>query len=264
MRTAMPRSIRLKKKVDEETGLFALRSLWGATASAAGQNTAAVLLGGQVRAWGVLNNATFTTPQTLPAVGGTVTRIHVADSVVGLIYAVSSGAVLRYTGTSWTGDYVGFANVDRIATDGKSRLGTSAARLLSASGDNDVGLLAQGNTNSVAGVVTVAGFADTALVQIANNAAIAARGDGTLWFWGHDFAGQSGDGSLIGSSVPSSVTIAGNVQSVAAGEHLSLALESLGRQWGWGLNGQSQLVPGPSVPIRVHPQGPPKVLMEMD
>jgi alpha-tubulin suppressor-like RCC1 family protein len=82
-------------------------------------------------------------------------------------------------------------------------------------------------------VVTIAAGSDHALCL---------KSDGSVWGWGANDAGQTGNGS-IGGSVSSPVPVAGltEVKAIAAGWKHSLAVKQDGTVWGWGDNATGEL-----------------------
>ena len=67
--------------------------------------------------------------------------------------------------------------------------------------------------------------------------------DGTVWGWGGNTNGEVGDGSTTFRSRSSPVQAYGlsNIVAIAAGIEHSLALDSSGNVWTWGLNSEGQL-----------------------
>ena len=94
-------------------------------------------------------------------------------------------------------------------------------------------------------------------IAAGNAFCLALASDGTIWSWGNNSSRQLGHGS--GSSTtptPGQIPNFGNVVSIAAGLHHSVALKSDGSVWGWGLNSEGELGDGtsntvPAIPIRV-------------
>ncbi|MGB4069798.1 MAG: hypothetical protein WBK08_17350 [Nitrospira sp.] len=58
--------------------------------------------------------------------------------------------------------------------------------------------------------------------------------DGTVWSWGHNVAGQLGNGGLAASSIPVRVGSLANIVDIAAGTDHGLAVGSDGSVWRWG------------------------------
>ncbi len=71
------------------------------------------------------------------------------------------------------------------------------------------------------------------------NHALAVDGHGDLWAWGSNEDGQLGDPDLGEScTTPCQVRVEGvEFRAVAAGDRFSLALDSNGRVWSWGISG---------------------------
>ncbi|MBP6733116.1 MAG: fibronectin type III domain-containing protein [Chromatiaceae bacterium] len=65
------------------------------------------------------------------------------------------------------------------------------------------------------------------------------EGNGRLWAWGRNQAGQLGDGTTTHRTQP--VAILSNITQLAAGANHGLAVTSTGRLLTWGLNDQGQL-----------------------
>gem|GEM_PF-2254638 len=98
-----------------------------------------------------------------------------------------------------------------------------------------------GGTGYLTGVVAIAA---------GSHHSLALRSDGTVWAWGGNWAGQLGDGTTTGRSIPVQVKGPGGtgyltgVVAVAAGDVFSLALRSDGTVWAWGGNAYGQLGDG--------------------
>ena len=69
---------------------------------------------------------------------------------------------------------------------------------------------------------------------------LASGGDGTVWAWGRNSAGQLGDGSNTDRNSPVQVSNLSDIIAIAASSH-SLALKSDGTVWAWGYNRYGQL-----------------------
>jgi len=207
--------------------------LTGVTALAASDaRSMALLSGGQLRLWG----AGVATPSALPPPGSTVTAIALSSENVAHILRADGLADL-YDGTAWAPAFPGGTGLTRLAAGGVL-LGINSSGQLFASGNNARGMLGQGNTTAQPSAVSVPGFTSTSRAVASDNAVLALRGDGSLWFWGQDVSGESGDGGAFGSSVPQAVTFAGKAIAVAAGTAFSAALDDSGAVWRWGANGQ--------------------------
>ncbi|MEV0280790.1 sialidase [Streptomyces sp. NPDC050610] len=89
----------------------------------------------------------------------------------------------------------------------------------------------------------------------ANSFAVAQLEDGSVRAWGHDSAGQLGNGTRHDRATPDAVNGLRDVGDVAAGGAHALAI-SKGRVWAWGENGDGQLGVNRSgddstIPVRV-------------
>jgi alpha-tubulin suppressor-like RCC1 family protein len=85
---------------------------------------------------------------------------------------------------------------------------------------------------------------------------VALKNDGTLWAWGHNWAGCLGTGSTSNSAVPVQVGSSTNWVRVWAGILETVALQSDGSLWYWGENPDPAFPQGTGqtlVPTRVSP-----------
>jgi PKD repeat protein len=82
-------------------------------------------------------------------------------------------------------------------------------------------------------------------IAAGRNFALARKGDGSVWAWGHNSWGQLGN---AGSNSNMPVVVAGvtGVTAIACGEEHSIALKSDGTVWTWGNNSYGQLGNGTS------------------
>jgi alpha-tubulin suppressor-like RCC1 family protein len=76
---------------------------------------------------------------------------------------------------------------------------------------------------------------------------MALKGDGTLWAWGINYAGQLGDGTTINRHSPVKIGSATNWIDVAAGSGHTMALKADGTLWAWGGNFSGQLGDGTTI-----------------
>ncbi len=123
-------------------------------------------------------------------------------------------------------------------------------------GYNDKGQLGQGTTTSSRRPVFVKGpggqgkLASVAAISAAEKHAFALRLDGTVVAWGHNSAGQLGDGTTSQREAPAFVAgMAGSsrlrdVQSIYAGEAYGVAVLGDGTPVSWGSGGKGQLASG--------------------
>jgi len=70
------------------------------------------------------------------------------------------------------------------------------------------------------------------------------KGDGTVWAWGANWAGQLGDGTYTSRKTPVRVFGLDGATAIGLGELYSLALRSDGTVWAWGANSAGELGSG--------------------
>ncbi len=209
------------------------------TAIAAGREASLALLSdGQVLFWGKRENgAVVVAPTALPSPGATA--VAIALGVANPVVARADGTVAEFHAASaaWTTE-PGFAGIARVSFGPDLLFGIDGGGQLYGIGGNTSGELGLGDNAARNSAVAVPGFAAT--TQVATSAifpsVLALKSDGSVWFWGADTLGQSGDGSAIGSSVPLPVSIPTRIKDVATGERFSVALDVDGNVWGWGDN----------------------------
>ena len=128
-------------------------------------------------------------------------------------------------------------------------------------GYNADGGLGNGSTTDSSVPVPVSdviGFSGQVVaIAAGSNHSLALTSDGKVWAWGDNSAGELGNGSTTGSSVPVPVSdvvgFSGQVVAIAAGELHSLALTSNGKVWAWGDGplGNNSTTDSSSVPVPV-------------
>ncbi|MEX5636596.1 RCC1 domain-containing protein [Parafrankia sp. FMc2] len=131
-------------------------------------------------------------------------------------------------------------------------------------GANTAGQLGNGSTTSSlvpVPVTEVTGLDDARTIVGGNDSAYAVRGDGTVWAWGLNDAGQLGNGTQINSTVPVQVAGLTGIRAIAASTSalgvsgVGYALRNDGTVWAWGLNDAGQLGNGTqinsTVPVQV-------------
>ncbi len=132
----------------------------------------------------------------------------------------------------------GFTDWITLAGGGFHSLGIRANGILYSWGSNYTGQLGDGTSTARSSPVSVVGgFTDWISISAAVVHTLALRANGTLWSWGRNQFGQSGDGT---SSVRSSpVSVVGGFTDwifAAAGGYHSLGIRTNGILYGWGEN----------------------------
>jgi alpha-tubulin suppressor-like RCC1 family protein len=189
----------------------------GAMAISAGlSHSLAVGSDGKIYAWGAngsgqIGNGTTSTRQTTP----------VAISLPSSATAVSAGwfhsMALGSDGKVWT-----WGRNDR------GQIGNGVASATNQLTPYEVSL-----THAA---TAIAAGANHSLALLSNHSAVA---------WGMNTSGQIGNGVAASAQpVPVSVGLPGTLTSIAAGANHSLAIDSSGRAWAWGQNGQGRLGDG--------------------
>jgi len=78
---------------------------------------------------------------------------------------------------------------------------------------------------------------------------LAITGDGTLWAWGDNNAGQLGDGTNVSRHSP--IRVMDNVAYVSAGNMFTMAIRNDGSLWAWGRNDRGQFGNGTTIGSRI-------------
>lgn len=139
---------------------------------------------------------------------------------------------------------VGLQGIRQVAAgpDSKTSLAVLWDGTVWAWGGNSVGELGNGTVVPSSVPVQVPGL--SGIVQVAAGAyhSVALGSDGRVWTWGWNYYGQLGDGTTVMQRL-SPVLVPGlsGVTQISAGGAHTLALDSLGRVWSWGLGTSGQL-----------------------
>ena len=112
-------------------------------------------------------------------------------------------------------------------------------------GDNAVGQLGDGTLTSRTspGPVSTLNFENQTFSAIAagTDFALALRNDGTVFGWGENSNGQSGDGTTVDRNLPVQISSAQTFSQIVAGGGFGLALTDAGVAYSWGSNVDGQL-----------------------
>ena len=96
----------------------------------------------------------------------------------------------------------------------------------------------------------------TSFTAVSNgyNHTVALDEKGHIWSWGDNSHYQLGDGTNVSRSTPQMITVNNDPNlkfvQVEAGEDHTMAIDSQGRLWGWGLNDRWQVTGNPQVDIK--------------
>ncbi|WP_217134938.1 RCC1 domain-containing protein [Leucobacter chinensis] len=157
--------------------------------------------------------------------------------------------------------------VTALAAGSYFSLALSESGDLYAWGYNDKGQLGDGSTVTRSTPVKVENPDGAHFVSVAagNGQSYAVTTSGEVYAWGTNDSGQLGTGDTTGSVLPKRVNFATGVSivSIAAGHSHTLALDSDGTAYAWGLNTRGQLGLGDTA-VRLSPEAvtlPGKVLV---
>ena len=102
-------------------------------------------------------------------------------------------------------------------------------------GKNYNGVLGEGAPSYLDKPGQLAGLTDVIGILVSQwGHVLALKGDGTVWSWGENSAGQLGDGTQTNRYTPAPINGLKNIIQVTAGNRSSLALRDDGTVWRWG------------------------------
>jgi alpha-tubulin suppressor-like RCC1 family protein len=186
------------------------------------------------------------------------------NNVVALVAGLGHSLALKGDGTVWAwganihgqlglGDYTSHSSPVQVTALGSNVTALAAGEwhTLARKGDgsvwawgaNDNGQLGLGDYTSRSSPVQVTALgSNVASLAASGYHTLALKGDGTVWAWGNNWAGQLGLGDTTDRSSPVQVTALGsNVVALVAGWNHTLALKGDGTVWAWGYNYYGQL-----------------------
>lgn len=208
-----------------------------------------------------VTNLTNTTTNTTTF--SKVVHISTANSTSLVFYLTRNDGTLWSlgfeTGTSSAHNglkqVVSINNVAKSATNGAYVLALKNDGTLWSWGNNALGNLGDGTTNSVDVPQVVAGL--PAVVDFdADSVSIAVDENGDVWTWGVNWKKQLGTGNPAWySTVPEKIDRFANIITADCADSHCLAVDDSGNLWGWGDNASGQLGIDPvSVPMIEFPQ----------
>jgi alpha-tubulin suppressor-like RCC1 family protein len=150
----------------------------------------------------------------------------------------------------------GLTGVTAIAAGDSHSLAVRGDGTAWAWGYNFDGELGNGTTTfNESTPVQVSALTGLTAIAAGGNHSLAMRGDGTVWAWGSNFAGELGNGTTTNASTPVQVSAPSSVNAIAAGGIHSLAMRGDGTVWAWGDNSLGELGNGTtnsaSTPVQV-------------
>lgn len=113
-------------------------------------------------------------------------------------------------------------------------------------GNNSYGQLGRGTTSGgvMSNPTQIGTATDWQKVATGSDHTLAIKTDGSLWAWGANYRGQSGDGTTIDKTIPTRIGVSTNWQTIATGQAHSLALQADSICRAWGYNGFGELGDG--------------------
>jgi alpha-tubulin suppressor-like RCC1 family protein len=259
------------------TTAAAVPGVGGLTAVAAGgDHSLAVRSDGTVWAWGSNDSGRLGDGTTKPR--STAVRARGLARIVAVAAGSYHSLALDTSGDVWgwggnDDGQVGDGSAHNARPTPVRTHSISGVTAISAGGDFSLALRADGTVWSWGGGTQgelgqgdsvvwsrlprrIHGLSDVVGISAGVSHGLAVRRDGTVWAWGANSQGETGQPSSPGSSVPLRVHGVYNIVAVSAGVHHSTALRRDGTVWAWGFNLDGELGDGTTdgrvTPRRVH------------
>jgi len=187
--------------------------------SAGYQHSVATKSDGSVWTWGqnyygALGDGTNTSHNAPARVDGISNVVSVSAGQYHTLAAKSDGSVL-----AWGYNNYGQVGENGTVTDPRTGVTTHYSKV----------------------PVVVPNLSNVVDVSAGWNHSVALKSNGTVWAWGHNTAGELGNGSTTNSTIPVQVTGLIDIVAISAGYNYTIALKSDGTVWAWGYNNYGQL-----------------------
>lgn len=154
------------------------------------------------------------------------------------VLSLSTTPVQIGTDTDW-------ASVDAGASHS---LGIKKNGTLWGWGSNSYGQLGDGSTTAKIAPLQIGTGTNWKSISSGNEHSLGIKKDGSLWAWGRNLYGQLiGNGSFEDQYTPLQIGTSTNWASVFASNEHSLAIQTNGTLWAWGVNSYGQLGDGTNV-----------------
>ena len=237
----------------------------GITAIAAGASHVLALKGDRtVIAWGSnangqVGDGTTTQRSTPVPVRGLADVVQISAGGGASLARTADGRAWEWGGSLVPTRVEGLDDVVEVSAGSRFMLARRGDGTVWAWGSNDRGQLGDGTRGEpFAWYPTprrVSGLANVTRLSAGGDHALALRADGTVWAWGANGRGESGDGSGIDRLVPAPVAGLAGIASISAGYGHSTVIREDGAAFAWGANGYAELGDGTYIdrpsPVRI-------------